>query len=332
MKLSIIIPVYNAENKIEDCITSAVKQDLDDYEIIIINDGSTDSSKEICEKYAGKYANIILVNQENQGVSASRNAGLQIAKGKYITFLDSDDQLVPNTLDCRVDELEVSHAEMSVCNYQMVSADKKEISHFSSELEGIISVGNFMESFAGRPTVLYYGVLWNKIYKKDIIRDNNISFDKNISLAEDFLFNLEYLKYVKNVLVQNNIGYLYTFDENTESLSKNKQLYDTMWEKRKFLNSKFELSLEFYAINKWLKYNYLFESFSGIADYYINVGKYKNFVDKMSAIWNDQEFKNIYSSYKGNNKKYLLLSILLRRKMYYCVYLLYKISNKIRQK
>ena len=98
VKVSVVIPVYNVEGYLEECLDSVINQTLEDIEIICINDGSTDNSLEILEEYAKKDNRIKILNQENQGISATRNNGLKICKGKYICFLDSDDYLELNAL------------------------------------------------------------------------------------------------------------------------------------------------------------------------------------------------------------------------------------------
>lgn len=99
MLFSIIIPVYNAEKTIDRCIQSVLKQDFSDFEIIVINDGSTDNSGMLCEQYAKKYNNVFIKHKKNMGLSAARNDGMKYAKGKYIIFLDSDDYWQPNILN-----------------------------------------------------------------------------------------------------------------------------------------------------------------------------------------------------------------------------------------
>ena len=98
MKLSIIVPVYNVADYLPKCLDSLLVQDLsqNEYEIIVVNDGSTDNSGKIAEEYSKTYSNIILINQENQGLSGARNTGIQNAKGEYVQFVDSDDYLEPN--------------------------------------------------------------------------------------------------------------------------------------------------------------------------------------------------------------------------------------------
>ena len=96
LKISVIIPVYNVEKYLRICLESILNQNFKGYEIILINDGSTDNSLNICREYEKKYSNIIVINEENSGPSAARNKGLEYAKGKYISFIDSDDELLPN--------------------------------------------------------------------------------------------------------------------------------------------------------------------------------------------------------------------------------------------
>ena len=123
MKLSIIVPVYNVSKYLSKCLDSLICQDIDneDYEIIVVNDGSTDDSGEIARMFAGKYSNIILINQENQGLSGARNAGIKAAKGKYIQFVDSDDYLEPNVEKALVEKMEKENLDILRFNYQNVN-------------------------------------------------------------------------------------------------------------------------------------------------------------------------------------------------------------------
>lgn len=106
MKLSIVIPMFNAENYISRCLNSALDQNLpnNEYEIIIINDGSTENSLKICQEFAIKHSNIKIISTENLGQSSARNAGIQISKGEYIYFIDSDDYISTNSLDILIEE------------------------------------------------------------------------------------------------------------------------------------------------------------------------------------------------------------------------------------
>ena len=121
--LSIVVPVYNVEDYLSKCLDSILNQDIDkdDYEIIVVNDGSTDGSGGIAKEYAEKYSNITLINQENQGLSGARNSGIKIAKGKYIQFVDSDDYLEPNVEKFLVDKMIKENLDVLRFNYQNVN-------------------------------------------------------------------------------------------------------------------------------------------------------------------------------------------------------------------
>ena len=122
MKLSIIVPVYNVKDYLAKCLDSLISQDLsqDEYEIIVVNDGSTDNSGEIAEEYSKKYSNIILINQENQGLSGARNTGIANARGEYIQFVDSDDYLEENVLDGLLKQIETDQLDVLRFKYQNV--------------------------------------------------------------------------------------------------------------------------------------------------------------------------------------------------------------------
>jgi len=126
--LSIVVPVYNVENYLSKCLDSIINQDIakDDYEIIIVNDGSTDKSGEIAKDYADRYPNVVLVNQENQGLSGARNSGIRIARGKYIQFVDSDDYLESDVEKTLVDKMIKENLDVLRFNYQNVN-EKSEI-------------------------------------------------------------------------------------------------------------------------------------------------------------------------------------------------------------
>ena len=114
-KVSIIIPVYNAEKTLCRCLDSLVVQTYEDVEIILVNDGSVDSSRNICETYRDKYSQIILINQENAGPATARNVGIDSASGKYISFVDADDYVECGMIEEMVNAAETNHAEMVIC-------------------------------------------------------------------------------------------------------------------------------------------------------------------------------------------------------------------------
>ena len=178
--LSIIIPVYNSEKYLSECLTSVFYQDLpvEEYEVIVINDGSVDESKNIILDFKEKHKNLIFIDQKNNGVSAARNAGLAIAKGEYITFIDSDDFVLQNTLVPILNHIQKNKLDILYCPIQII----KENGTFLSFLPptGIENV--VLEGFS-HPRRTFPAVF----YRREPIKD--LRFHTGISIGEDTLFN-----------------------------------------------------------------------------------------------------------------------------------------------
>lgn len=196
--VSIIVPVYNAEKTLERCVDSVLHQEYKNIELILVNDGSKDSSGEICRTYAAADPRVRLITKENTGVSDSRNRGLAAAEGEYIQFLDSDDWITPDATRLLVGCAERSHCDLVVADFYRVVGEK--LAHKGSIQENaILTLQEYAEYMMESPADFYYGVLWNKLYRGDIIRKTGLQMDTEISWCEDFLFNLEYLRHVKTV-------------------------------------------------------------------------------------------------------------------------------------
>lgn len=192
MKVSIIVPVYNAEKYLDKCVESITKQTEEDIEILLIDDDSTDSSGRICEEWANKDSRIRVFHIENIGVSNARNQGIKYSNSPYIMFVDSDDWIKKDMVECLLKNIEESKSHAVFCNYITVR-DGEEIPcegileykvYQSDEVSKIIS-----NMFGGGR---YYSSIWRGIYKREIIENSNIYF-QNLQFAEDLVFNLEYL-------------------------------------------------------------------------------------------------------------------------------------------
>lgn len=222
MKYSVIIPIYNAEDTLELCIDSILKSGLDDYEIVLVNDGSTDQSAAICERLSQNYSQIEYVFQENSGVSAARNNGIKHAKGKYILFCDADDYLENN---CFVGIDDIFSAKIDLLIYGMsfdyyskgVCYRKDKVIYPDKALQSVEKWGNNIDK------MYQYNVLsssCNKIYKKDIIVENGLYFDEKMILLEDLVFSVMYLAYCNDIYFWNCIGYRYRQAENERNAQK----------------------------------------------------------------------------------------------------------------
>lgn len=199
-KISITVPIFNAQNTLERCIDSILNQDFFDFELLLINDGSKDDSGLICDTYAQKDSRVRVIHKENGGVSETRNLALKEAKGEYLQFLDADDWITPDATRLLAEAMETNACDMVIADFYRVIGER--LSHKGSIDEtGILSREEFANNMMENPADFYYGVLWNKLYKRSIIEKYQLCMNPKISWCEDFMFNLEYIRYCKNIYV-----------------------------------------------------------------------------------------------------------------------------------
>lgn len=218
--LSVIIPVYNVEKYLDDCIDSLYTQDIDtsEYEVIMINDGSTDKSYEIAKELAKQHDNIILLTQENSGQSVARNKGLDIARGKYIMFVDSDDKLMPNVMGKLLSTM--TRHQLDICAYRIIYEDES-----GKEIFGAIQPFPTDEIFDGRYAITHgadIGSLWQKLYLKEMIDRYQLRFINGI-YHQDVDFNLRMFAYANRMMFTDVIGYWYRFVAGSSVRKPNKQ-------------------------------------------------------------------------------------------------------------
>lgn len=198
-KVSVIIPVYNVEEYLRETLDSVVNQTLDNFELIIVNDGSTDGSQAIIDEYEKKYDIIKKIYQKNRGPGAARNSGIDMAVGEYIIFVDSDDIIPKDSLRQRYIQAKESDSDLSICATCMYDGENKWPikSHF---LEGYKSIRKNHE------------LLWimgpcNKIYKRDLIKNNR--FPEDINYGEDQVFVLRAYLEANKIFTSKYVGYYY---------------------------------------------------------------------------------------------------------------------------
>lgn len=208
-KISVIIPVFNLEEYIAECLNSLLEQTFRDYEIIIVDDGSTDQSGAVCRKYAETFSFVRYFRQQNSGVSAARNRGLELAKGELITFVDGDDAVSGFYLEHLV-RIIANDADLGVVGYT---------SKFE-ELDGgrAVDCAIIDAQKIGKKVltdIAIGGYLWNKVFKLDIIRTHKLKFDESVFVWEDLLFVLSYLKAAERCGVSTSVDYFYRLRENS---------------------------------------------------------------------------------------------------------------------
>lgn len=196
-KISIIVPVYNSSPYLRSCIESILKQSLSGWELILVNDGSTDNSGEICDEYAGKYPAVRVFHKENAGVSAARNTGLAAATGEYVGFVDSDDTIRPEMYQEMYDAAMENDADIVMCDAVTVYPDGR------MEKDTITQLPNscILDDSSWTPDLLkdMAGATWRCIYRMKLIRSHAVSFITSLKFSEDRIFNFYLMGYASRL-------------------------------------------------------------------------------------------------------------------------------------
>ena len=243
--VSIILPVYNAKNHIARCIESIRAQTYQNIQIIILNDGSRDISLPVCEMYRKVDRRILLVDKDNSGVSDTRNLGLRLAEGKYIQFVDSDDYIDPDYTEHLVTAAEEHSADLVIAPYKMVipremssgrrlqeklsallpgeeeepqdlPEEEPEVRVYNFLPRGLLDTEGFAMHLMDKPASYYYSVLWNKLYRREILDSHEIFFASQIHWSEDLVFNLQYIQHARRFYAIDQPGYYYV--QNPQSI------------------------------------------------------------------------------------------------------------------
>lgn len=217
--VSIIVPTYNGEKCIKRCLKSLLMQSYSEIEILVVDDESTDRTSEKVKELENEDPRIKYYKINHSGVSVARNYGLSIAKGKYIMFADGDDYTEPDFVQKMVESMEDDDSiVLTICRYnRVISGQKYPIKKMLPS--GKRSCEKYLVETLADPGHHYFGVVWNKIFRSEIIQKSNLRFKEHISLGEDFIFSLEYLTEKGSVNVVEDKIYNYCYQERS-SLSR----------------------------------------------------------------------------------------------------------------
>ena len=211
MRISVIIPVYNTEQYLSRCLDSILSQSFDDFELLLIDDGSTDSSGAICDSYAEKDSRVRVFHKENGGVSSARNLGLDNAKGDYVCFVDSDDFLNKGFFEYYM--VKSLKADLTYFSFRYIDCENQtdRIEHFDNVIvSDKVSIEEYIQPIRYRSyKSCIVDVPWGKFYKKCIIDKHHLRFPEDIDFKEDEIFNYRYLKHVQTLEVCDYVGYNY---------------------------------------------------------------------------------------------------------------------------
>ncbi|MBR2712097.1 MAG: glycosyltransferase [Bacilli bacterium] len=305
MKLSIIIPNYNNGKFLRRCIDSILGQSFRDFELIVVDDGSTDDSKKIINSYNDK--RIKTVFQYNQNASIARNRGIEISKGELIYFIDSDDELFDkDTLSKIVDD--IGSSDLLLGNYSIINEKDYLLEEYLIKNDNVISTNSVYDYCLISP------VPSNKLYRKDLILKNNIYFD-NVRIGQDLNFYLKYLSVCKSIkLVDYNI-YKYRILESSMSRSDNLNFFDIynsfLGVKKYYKNAgKFDLYNKYISLVELLHYSCQFNKIRRIKIWKAKRASYKLFMYYFSTI-------NKKECYKKDFYNSIRLKIFVKKIIYF---------------
>lgn len=245
-KISIIVPVYNVEDYLKNCIDSILNQTFNDFELILVNDGSTDNSLKICKYYKSIDYRICIIDKHNEGLSSARNAGLDVAKGEYIGFVDSDDYIHPQMYEILYNYISDTKADISICNFEQVYNFNKDLLNtlqINQRLHQIFNNIESLEQLSGENAV-EFTVSWNKLYRKYLFE--NIRFKVGIIHEDEFIIHKLLYKTRKIVYIREKL-YFYMQRKGSIMQQSNKRI-DRLYaleDRIKFFNSKNLKDLQF---------------------------------------------------------------------------------------
>lgn len=198
VKISIVIPVYNAEKYLDVCLSSILDQDMHSYEVILVDDGSTDSSPMICDRYSGTDARFRTIHKVNGGVSSARNAGISLSQGEYVMFVDADDALSHDALSL-LSALTVEKPDIVIGGFNIYQGEIpfRTVIPYDSEFYPSAGLSEFFDATMHRLGELFRGP-WAKLYRSSVIKKHSLRFNENLSYAEDKLFVYQFMNKISS--------------------------------------------------------------------------------------------------------------------------------------
>ena len=313
--VSIIVPIYKAEQWLHRCVDSILVQTMTDFELLLIDDGSPDKSGEICDEYATKDSRIRVFHKENGGVSSARNLGLDNAKGKWITFVDSDDSVGVKFLE-KFFIKDNGEIDLVVSGLKRIQKGVETSCISLKDSEFTLPLG--LKTLFDDLNILEYGFTGGKLFRTNIVKENKIYFDERISYSEDLLFVLNYLLHIEGVRFLSSCDYEYQLESSVLSTRYNS------------FESEHKLFIELFKLIKSFEGNFKFELSSRTYSYVA-----LTLMRSVYSIYNNREkytikerisiLKTVKKSYKEFLSSYYLPQIALfklAKKLYFAnVYL-----------
>jgi len=272
--ISVIIPVYNVENYLEHCFRSVLNQTYTNIEVIMVDDGSTDRSGEMCDKIAASDDRVVVLHKQNGGLSSARNAGLENCIGEFVFFVDSDDSIDVNTLKTMVGLQRSKDYDLVICGHQNVDKDE-DVKEYSGESikSKELSYEDIWEEVFGKLN----NAVWNKLYKRELI--GNLRFQDQIIHGEDLLFNLSYIKRCNLAL---SVGFpFYHYFNRPGSITKS-GFSEKRFDEIKVKDKALEIVRKNYPIQENNAQKYCFRARMNVMRSLYSAGREKEYSDQVS--------------------------------------------------
>lgn len=306
--VSVIVPVYNAEKYIDRCVQSILCQTCEDFELILVNDGSKDASGTLCDAFASRDSRIKVIHQDNSGVSSARNAGLDIATGRYVMFADSDDYIENNMIQELICIMRPD-TDLSVAATTMVWEDKQ--TTYSIE-DGVYTTGQILEDFCLEkfPVICLSGPC-AKLYRREIIQQHAIRFDIQMRLGEDTVFNMHFLEHGRSIATTGQTRYFYVRDNQDSLFSKFRDNWysDSM----KSMQSQYAAAKMHQCTEKAIAHiekKYVMDFLPRIVTAVRTAGK-ESCLRYMRNVSGDPLFRNHIGLYRANIKQYICMKLVM---------------------
>lgn len=330
--VSLIVPIYNAEEYLTNCIDSILKQTYNNIELVLVNDGSIDRSGLICEEIRAKDSRVKVIHTKNSGPSAARNSGILVSEGDFLQFVDADDH-IDNTMVHELLSVCDKKVDLVLCGYYKNGVESKQIIPNS---EGVYTLTEFMTRFPKLFKQNFINSPGNKLYRTNIIKENAIKFNANINNGEDLLFNIEYIKQCRFISSVKLPLYHYNILANPSSLTK--EYKENFFESRKLIFKNLKDLLEDYTkelphIKKLLEdtySEYLLSSITNLfhAESQLNRDeKRKQLSEIMEDKWVVENIENI----EKNKLRGIIIRFLLKHKLVFIILLFFNIKITIKK-
>lgn len=336
--ISIIVPVYNVEKYIDECLNSLLNQSYSNIEIILVDDGSKDNSASICDEYSKKYTNVCVIHKENGGLGFARNTGIDNCNGEYLLFIDSDDYVANNYVEVMFENLLNTHSDACMCGYTAFDGNvKNEVKNglAGNEFSNSEITNKIIPMMCGRDK---HGISVQMsacmvMYKYSIINENKIRFfSEREFISEDLLFNINYLSHCEKVVCTDITGYFYRYNPTSlthvylrDRFDKQKVMTSKVMEETKKLGI-YDMC-EDRIINTFLGWT---RSCLKMEQMNCSENGFSQSIKNMKSIINDGYVRNLVSSKAIHRDKTgsVIINYLIKYKLTYFVYVVMKLKNK----